>query len=368
MTGVLLAVLSALLYGTGVAFEHRQAAASPASAAGRPRLVLLLLRQPLWLVGAACEAAGFAAHSAALSTGSLACVQMVLSGSLIASVGIGSRLQKRGLAARSWLAVLAVVLGVGGTVALLGPHAHDHGADSDGRLAVAAVVTALAAAPVVAAAFVARGRCRPFLLGCAAGLSDAFVAVITMAFAHVAGRGPGAMVTSWPTYALIVGGLASILVTQTAFQADRPLVTLPIISGVTPLASVAVGMVILGETADLGGMRCAAVVVCVAIAMFGLITLARASAGATPPHSATPRTGATPPTSATLRAGATPPTGSRASRRPSDVGATRPERAGRGVASAARVPASVPSWGIDEVHEADEAGGTDRSPPVFHRS
>lgn len=281
MRGVLFAVLSALLYGTGVAFEHRQAAASPASAAGRPRLVLLLLRQPLWIVGAGCELSGFAAHSAALSAGSLGCVQMILAGSLIVSVSVGSWLQKRRHTRRSVLAVLAVVVGVGGTVALLGPHGHDHGADSGHQVAIAAAITGLAAAPVVAAAFVARGRNRARLLGCAAGLSDAFVAVITMAFAHLAGHGIAAVVTSWPTYALIVGGLGSMVVTQTAFQADRPLITLPLISAITPLVSLIVGLTVLGETADLSAPAIGTVAVCVVIASVGLLTLARESARTT---------------------------------------------------------------------------------------
>lgn len=278
MTGVLFAVLSAVLYGTGVAFEHRQAAASPASATGRPRLVLLLVRQPVWLVGALCELFGFIAHSAALSYGTLACVQMILGASLIVSVGVSSRMQKRPLTKRSLLAVLSVVLGVGGSVALLGPHRHGHEVDSHGRLAIAALITALAAAPAVAAAFVARGRSRPLLLGCAAGLSDACVAVVTMAFTHVARFGIGAIVTSWPTYALIVGGLASMVVTQTAFQADRPLVTLPLISAVTPLVSLTVGLGVLGETTDLSAPGVAIVAACVVVAVIGLVTLARESA------------------------------------------------------------------------------------------
>jgi hypothetical protein len=277
MIAVLFAALSAVLYGTGAAFEHRQAAASPASAAGRPRLVLLLLRQPLWLVGAFCELSGFAVHSAALSSGSLACVQIGLSGSLIVSVGIGSRLQKRHLTKRSVLAVLAVVIGVGGSVALLGSHGGAHSADSLNRLALATLVTGIAAAPVVAAAFLARGRSRAYLLGCAAGLSDAFVAVITMAFARVAGQGIGAVVTSWPTYALIVGGLASMVVTQTAFQADRPLVTLPLISTVTPVVTLTVGLAVLGETADLSAVGIAVIAVCALTVVVGLVRLARES-------------------------------------------------------------------------------------------
>jgi hypothetical protein len=206
---------------------------------------------------------------------------MILGGSLIVSVGIGSRLQKRRVSRRAVLAVLAVVIGVGGTVTLLGPHGHDHGADSGDRLVLATVITGLAAAPVVAAAFVARGRrSRPFLLGCAAGLSDAFLAVITMAFAHVAGEGIGAVVTSWPMYTLIVGGLASMVVTQTAFQADRPLMTLPLISAVTPLVSLVIGLTVLGETADLTATGVAAIAGCVVLAVVGLLALARESARA----------------------------------------------------------------------------------------
>jgi hypothetical protein len=290
MTGVLLALLSAVLYGTGVALEHRKAADTPGSVAGRPGLVLLLLRQPLWLLGAACEVSGFAAHCAALSAGSLVVVQMVLTASLIVSVAISSRLQRQAMTGRSWLAVSAVVVGVGGSVALLGTGAHHQHVDSSGRLAVAALLSGLVAAPVTAFAFLARGRSRPLLLGCAAGLVDACVAVITMAFAHVARDGLVAVATSWPTYALIVGGLASLVVTQTAYQADRPLVTLPVIAVVMPLASLAVGGLVLGEASGLPGVRWVAVVLCVLTAMIGLITLARASAaGPRREHDPAPR-------------------------------------------------------------------------------
>ncbi len=279
MISVLLAILSAVLYGTGVALEHRQAAATTSSAAGRPRLVLLLMRQPKWWAGAVCEVSGFAAHTAALSKGSLAVVQMLLSGSLIVSIAVSSVLHRRRLTGRTWLAVSAVVIGIGASVALLGTGAHDRGADTAGRLAVAAIVSGFVATPVALAAFAARGRRRPLLLGCAAGIADAAIAVITMALAQQARHGVVAVVTSWPLYALIAGGLASLVVTQTAYQADRPLVTLPMIATLMPIASVAIGVGVLGETAHLSGIRCGAVMVCVLMAVIGLITLARARIG-----------------------------------------------------------------------------------------
>jgi hypothetical protein len=60
-----------------------------------------------------------------------------------------------------------------------------------------------------------------------------------MAFSHGAGHGLAALLTSWTVYALVVCGAGNVLLTQTAYQAGRPLLTLPIIAAVTPMASVA---------------------------------------------------------------------------------------------------------------------------------
>lgn len=267
---ILLAVIAAVLYGTGVAFEHRQAARTPASAAGRPRLVLLLTRQPVWLLGAALELGGFAAHAAALSAGSFAAVQLILSGSLVVSVAVGSRLAHRRLDRRSWTAVLAVVAGVGAATALLGVGDHP-----GARLAPAALVTGLAAAPVAAAALLHRGRGRAALLGCAAGLADAFVAVVTAAFAHAVST--GVVLTSWPAYVLLVGGLLSLLITQTAYQVDEPLTTLPLIATVMPLATLSVGVLVLGDSAHLSGARGGAAIGFALLAIAGLAALARSA-------------------------------------------------------------------------------------------
>jgi len=76
---------------------------------------------------------------------------------------------------------------------------------------------------------------------------------------------------------LIVGGLASMVVTQTAFQADRPLVTLPLISTVTPVVTLTVGLAVLGETADLSAVGITVIAVCALTVVVGLVRLARES-------------------------------------------------------------------------------------------
>jgi hypothetical protein len=95
----------------------------------------------------------------------------------------------------------------------------------------------------------------------------------------VAGHGPAALFTSWTGYALVVAGAGNVLLTQTAYQAGRPMATLPIIAAVTPLASVAVGIGLLGETPRVGVAGAVAAGFAVLVASLALACLAR-----TAPH------------------------------------------------------------------------------------
>src|ERR1700722_4049698 len=169
MTALLVAVLSAVLYGAGAAVEHRQAARTPAGTAAGQRLLVLLVRQPLWLAGAALECGGFAAHTVALRTGWLAAGQLVLGCSLLVSVGVSARLARRALPRRCWPAIFTVVTAIGVSVTLLGPDSHG-ASHASGRPALAVIVTALMTLPIAAAGLLSSGRpARPLLLAVAAG-------------------------------------------------------------------------------------------------------------------------------------------------------------------------------------------------------
>ena len=99
-----------------------------------------------------------------------------------------------------------------------------------------------------------------------------------MAFTHALGHGLGGIVTSWATYALMFGGPCSLLLTQTAYQAGRPMITLPVVTVVTPMASLAVGTGLLGETTRLSTATAAAVAGAVLLTAVGLTVLARRAA------------------------------------------------------------------------------------------
>jgi hypothetical protein len=56
---MLLALLAAAVYGTGVALQHRAAAQQPAELSMRLGLLARLIRDPWWLLGLLCDVVGF---------------------------------------------------------------------------------------------------------------------------------------------------------------------------------------------------------------------------------------------------------------------------------------------------------------------
>jgi hypothetical protein len=279
VTAILAALIAAVLYGTGAALQQHQAAAAPGTSAGRPSLLLLLMRRPWWLLGIVGEVSGFATHAVALRFGPLTIVQMLMSSSLIFSVATVRVCQAGRPGQRfgwpTWAACLAVVAGIGAFVALTARGGHT---GHMGHTGLAAAALALTAVPFAAAGLAAAGRRRAILLAVGAGLADACMAVATMTFTHALSHGLGGAVTSWATYTLMLGGPCSLLLTQTAYQAGRPMITLPAVSVVTPMASLAVGIGLLGETARLSVPGAFGVGLAVLVTAAGLVTLARLSA------------------------------------------------------------------------------------------
>ena len=274
------ALAAAVLYGAGAAAEQRQAAEAPQSSAGKPRLLLLLVRKPLWLLGIVAQIGGFAAHAVALRSGHLATVQMLVALELVVAVVIVRIWSGRPLSRGGWAAALTVVAAIAAFLAVTSGHGHGpaHPAGQPDYLMAAAVgtiVTGAGALAALVAGLRTAGNSRAVLLAVAAGLADACSAVVTLAFAHVASHGLAALATSWTPYALAVIGAGNVLLTQTAYQTGRPMITLPLIASVTPMASVAIGVGLLGETPKTGVAGAVAAGLAVLVASVALARLAR---------------------------------------------------------------------------------------------
>ncbi len=281
-------LLAAVLYGAGAAVEQRQAATAPQAAAGRPGLLVLLARQPLWLAGLATQVAGFAAHAVALRSGPLAVVQMLVAGELIVAVLLVRCWSGRPLGRAAWAAALTVVAGIASFLVLTGPSALGHAGalprpHAGSAALLAALATGACAVGFALAGLRAGGRRRAVLLAIAAGLGDSCAAVVTMAFAHLPAHAPAALAASWTSYGLIISGAGNVLLTQSAYQTGRPMITLPIISAVTPVASVAIGLGLLGETPGHGLAGAVAAGFAVLATGLALAFLARSAGARAPP-------------------------------------------------------------------------------------
>jgi len=285
MVMITAALAAAVLYGAGAAAEQRQAAEAPQSSAGKPRLLLLLARKPLWLLGIAAQVGGFAAHAVALRSGHLATVQMLVALELVVAVGIVRVWSGRPLSRGAWAAALTVVAAIAAFLTVTSGHGHGpaHPAVQPDYLmaaALGAVVTGAGALTALMAGLRAEGKGRAVLLAVAAGLADACSAVVTLAFSHVATHGLAALAASWTLYALVVVGAGNVLLTQTAYQTGQPMITLPLIAAITPVASVAIGVGLLGETPRTGVAGAVAAGLTVLVASLALARLAREA-----PHS-----------------------------------------------------------------------------------
>jgi drug/metabolite transporter (DMT)-like permease len=279
MVMIATALIAAVLYGAGAAVEQRQAAAAPETSAGRPRLLFHLARQPLWVMGMLTQVGGFAAHAVALGSGPLATVQMLVALELVVAVVIVRLWSGHPLSPASWAAALTVVGAIAVFLAVTSSD-HRHAASHPDYAVAAGLGAAATGGAALVAAVVglrATGRGRAVLLAVAAGLADSCSAVVTLGFSHVVGHGMIALFTSWTVYALIIGGAGNVLLTQTAYQTGRPMITLPIIASVTPVASAAIGIGLLGETPHAGVAGGVAAGLAVLVTSVALAYLARSA-------------------------------------------------------------------------------------------
>lgn len=274
---VVLALLAAALFGTGVAFQQRPASEVPIELAARPGLLLRVVRQPIWVAGIVAEIAAFVVQVAALRHGSLVVVQPLITTSLVFATAITGSWNRQSVNGRDWLAVVAVVAGLGAFLVIAAPS----DASSGTAPAYAWVATCLSMLGVLGALIwlgvTSANRRRAAALGLAAGLGDAFMAVLTKALAHATDHGYVAMFKTWIPYALCAAGLAAILITQTAYQTGKPKISIPLITVTEPLVSCGIGVGLFGEAIHLGGARGPFVVLSIIVMASGLIWLSRSS-------------------------------------------------------------------------------------------
>jgi hypothetical protein len=236
-------------------------------------LVRHMVQRRIWLVGFAIMALGYAAQATALHLGTLDVVQPLLVSELIILVMILWLWYFTPLRVRDLLASGATAVGLGVFLYVASPSAGSR-LPSDGRWIGAGFATALAVAVLVA--WGSRGPAwrRALLLGAGASTGFALLAAVTKSMTNVLVVGVGGVFTSWQLYAIVVLGLGSFLIMQSAFQVGPFAVSQAALILVNPFISILVGHVLFGESLRGGGARVACEILSLAVMVAGAVGVA----------------------------------------------------------------------------------------------
>lgn len=274
MLAVACALGAALLYGLASVLHHRVAAAAPAERSLRPSLLVHVLRQPLWLAGIAADIGGFGLQFIALSRGALVLVQPLLVSGLLFALPIGALTTRRRMQAIDWFGGAAIVVGLSTFLIVANPDRGRPTATTEGWI----IVFALAAIPTAALCVLApraHGTRRAALLGTAAGTIFALTAALSKATAHLLSHGIGDVITGWEPYALLAIGACGEVVVASAFQAGPLAASLPAVTVVDPVVSIAIGAAAFGEGVNNQGAAPVLEALGLVLLAVGVIALAR---------------------------------------------------------------------------------------------
>jgi drug/metabolite transporter (DMT)-like permease len=237
LIAVLAALAGSLVFGVSSVAEQRGTQRVERRPPLSPRLLLDLIRQPLWLAAIGAILVGFTLQVVALSFGALALVQPILISDLIIASLIASSLRHRWDPAML-VGVFAAAAGVAGFLAIARP--------SGGRAAVSfiAVVPLAAGLGVVLAGCLAVARrhetARPLALALACGVVYGVAAFVVKLLTADFSGGPPQVFGHWPVYALAIVGPLGFLLNQNAFQ--QGILLAPVLAVITvcdPLVSIA---------------------------------------------------------------------------------------------------------------------------------
>ena len=241
-------------------------------------LIVRLARRPVWLAGIGCMILGFAFQVSALHFGALALVQPILALELLFVFAYMAVLGSRRVQLRDWLAACGMSAGLALFLLAAAPSGGRTQAPGSSwwlaGLATAGVVLAgLAAAFGLGRHRVAHGSRRAAVLGATTGLCWGFVAAVIKEFSSHLGAGVDAIFSSWPVYALIGAGAASLLLASHALASGPLAASQPGFTILDPLAASLLGIFLFGEHMRAGTFDLAAEAAGLALVVAGVSAL-----------------------------------------------------------------------------------------------
>ena len=249
---VMLALAASFCTATSSVCQRLGAATAPGGERFSPRLLLYLVRQPIWLAGIGSMILGFVFQVAALHYGDLALVQPILATELLFVFAYMAVIGTGRVARHDWLAAAAMAAGHGVflfTASPSGGHLHAPATfwwlAGISALGLALVAALVAFTPMRRGVAPSPGR-KAATLGVATGISWGFLAAVIKELSSHTSSGFAIFLT-WSPYVLVVVGAASMLLSAHAFQAGPLAASQPGFTIVDPLVASLLGVFIFAE-------------------------------------------------------------------------------------------------------------------------
>ncbi|AEW92417.1 MULTISPECIES: DMT family transporter [Streptomycetaceae] len=240
-------VVAACLLGLGFVLQQHAAREAPLTDLLRFRLLLDLVRKPLWLAGIACMVAGQLASVLALTHGDLSRVEPLLATNLLFAMALARWLSGERLGVSGWAGVALLSGGVAAFILAGRPHSGTAHVGAVRHWLVFGVVLGVAVLMVVVARHLRIAEEPPLLAAAAGALYGVQDALTRTSSNVVAESGVLGLATSWEPYVIVVLAVTGLLLVQSAFEAGPLRMSLPALTAAEPLAGIACGIGFLGD-------------------------------------------------------------------------------------------------------------------------
>lgn len=245
---VLFALGAALSNALATVLQRKAAMGVPRSDKLRAGLMLDLLRHPVWLAGIGTVIAAAVCQAIALATGPLTVVQPLFVLELPFALVISTLVLRGRLSRTGWVAVCAVVAGLGVALAAASPAGNRTQVPMDHWIPALVVCTAVLAALVIVALRRPEGRARAACFGLATAVAYAMTAALMKTSMHTLDDGGvTAFLTTWQTYGFALFGAAALFLLENAMQAGPLVASQPAITLGDASVSLALGITVYAE-------------------------------------------------------------------------------------------------------------------------
>jgi drug/metabolite transporter (DMT)-like permease len=277
LIAVLLALAAGMSYATAAVLQQRVAAEQPAELSLSPRLIVALVKRPMWLLGTTFDIGAYFLEAAALGIGSIVAVSPLLVSGLLFALPLATIGHHTRVTRREMVPAIMVTAGLATFVIVGSPEGGHSQASLLGWVLAGSLVATISGTCVLLGR---RPEVRPsrraLLYGLATGSIYGLTAILTKATVDLFDGGVLASLGHWQPYALAVVSIAGLVLNQSAFQAGHVAASLPAISVVNPVLASTFGILLFDEQLGAHGVWAWAVTVAAIVVMLvGTIRLSR---------------------------------------------------------------------------------------------